>query len=405
MIRPAGLPTVLLAGGGTGGHLFPGVAVADELRRLAPGARVLLACTARDENAAHGAACRLEMVDVRSPRATGGLMLPVFGIRLSAAVARSLAVLREHRPHVVIGLGGYGSVAPALAARLVGTPVILLEQNAVPGRATRLLSRFARSVAASLPGLAAHGIGCPAPVTGNPVRPSVLATRLAHADFGLVPDVPVLGVLGGSLGARGLNRAFEAGLPALVAALRDPAARRAPIQVLHATGDAAEALRLEQVYADLRVNACVRPFYEDMAAVYGTADALLCRSGGTTIAEITAIGLPSVLIPYPHHPDRHQFQNARELVASGAATVVEESELTPERLAAEVGPLIANPLVRSLRAREARRLGRPDAAQRVAELVLDVCGVSPVPATLAAKKDARSASHARFAPVDHGRSS
>lgn len=376
MIRSVGTPTVLLAGGGTGGHLFPGVATAEELTRRAPGSRVLLAPTQREQVARHGAGCRLETVAVHSPRTPrSALELPLFGGRLAAAVAKSHRVLGNARPHVVIGLGGYGSLAPVLAARALDIPVILLEQNAVPGKATQFLSRFGAVTAASFPELGSRGVRGRVVETGNPIRRRVLETRRAHAEFGLAEGRPVLAVVGGSLGAKGLNARVAAGLAALVEATggRDGGGS-ARFQVIHAAGDVAEQRALDAAYAAAGVRACVRPFFDDMGAVYGTASAVVCRAGGTTVAELAALGLPAVLVPYPHHGDQHQEANAAPLVSRGAATLVREAGLTPETLADEAGALLRDADLRARRGEAARALGRPEAAARVVDLVLTLAG-------------------------------
>jgi UDP-N-acetylglucosamine--N-acetylmuramyl-(pentapeptide) pyrophosphoryl-undecaprenol N-acetylglucosamine transferase len=399
VIRARG-PTVLLAGGGTGGHLFPGVAVAEHLCRRRAGTRVLLACTRKDHHSEHGAACPLERVQIDSPRRPARIVgLPAFGARMAGALGRSLRLLRDERPDVVIGLGGYGSVAPVLAARLVGVPVLLLEQNAVPGRATQLLSRAATVTAASFPGL--PRVGGRIVITGNPLRAGVLDTRLAHEEFGLAPGLPVLGVIGGSLGARGLNDRVAAALPALARGIatrfsrssiivaRHPESVRpvAPFQVMHAAGTAAESERLEAVYRQNGVRACVRPFFRDMGAVYGTCDVLLCRAGGTTVAELTALGLTAIFVPYPHHRDDHQVENARPMIESGAAELVREDALEPATLCEKITPLLLDAALRARRGRAARRLGRPDAAERVVDLVEELIGQVPGPSPIMRAND------------------
>lgn len=369
MIRAAGVPRVLMAGGGTGGHLFPGVAVAEQLQRRMPGAQVRLAATSRDLSSLHLAACPLELVDLASPRLPDGVIrMPGFSVALARAVARSYRYLREDRTEIVIGLGGYGSVGPVMAARSRRVPAIVLEQNAVPGKATRLLGRIGAVAAASFPGIHAHGFKGRAVVTGNPLRDRVLATRAAHAEFGLDPALPVLAVFGGSLGARGLNERVAAG----IAALRD--ACPVPFQVLHATGSGEDAVAASHAYAAAGVRACAAPFFVEMGAVYGTADVVLCRAGGTTVAELAALGLPAVFVPYPHHRDRHQSKNAAEAVNAGGATLVEESELTPAALWQALAPLIAEPRLRARRAHAMRRLGRRNAADRVVDLILELTG-------------------------------
>ncbi len=374
MIRSIGTPTVLLAGGGTGGHLFPGVATAEELTRRAPGSRVLLARTQKDAVSQHGLGVDLETVAVQSPRTPGNpLGLPIWAGRLAHAVRLSGQVLREQRPHVVVGLGGYGSVAPVLAARAAGVPVLLLEQNAVPGKATRFLSWFGATTAASFEGIDRAGVRGTVLHTGNPIRRCVLAKRPAHEELGLSPTLPVLAVVGGSLGASGLNARVAAAMPALIAATggRD-ADGRARFQVLHGAGTEADAATLTSAYDAAGVRAVARPFFRDMGAIYGTSDLLVCRAGGTTVAEIAALGVPALFVPYPHHKDQHQERNALPLVAGGAASILRESALTPEALAAEAGPLLRDAALRMARADAARRLGRPDAAARVVDLILQL---------------------------------
>lgn len=373
MIRPIGEPTVLFAGGGTGGHLFPGIAVAERIAQRHPGARLLIASTDRDAAAPHGAGCPLEVVSLRSPRTPRSPVgLPAYGALLSTAVARGVGLLREIRPHVVVGLGGYGSVAPALAARILRIPVVVLEQNAVPGRANALLSRAGAVTATAFPDMGRHGLRGEVVHTGNPVRFGVLRPWAAHEKLGLRTGRPVLAVLGGSQGSSGVNHKF---VGALESVLRECAARgaaREPFQVIHAVGTRDPADRIRAVYGRLGITACVRPFFHDMGAVYGTADAVLCRSGGTTLAELTAVGLPSVLVPYPYHKDQQQRRNAERLVEHGAATVLDEDAMSPENVAAHVVPLITDRVERARRAREARRLGRPDAADRVVDLLDDL---------------------------------
>lgn len=369
MIRMAGRPRVLMAGGGTGGHIFPGVAVADRLRARMPGAEVLLAATAKDLASRHMSACPLEIVQIQSPKLPSSVArVPGFGVLMARALLRSYAFLRETDPDIVIGLGGYGSVAVVTAARSRRIPAIVLEQNAVPGKATRLLGRLGAVAAASFSGIHGRGFRGRAVVTGNPIRQELFAARRSHMEFGLDPEVPTLGVLGGSLGARGLNWRVVAG----IAALRDACAL--PFQVLHATGCEDDEDNAAQAYAKAGIRACVRPFFTGMASVYGSLDLAVCRAGGTTVAELAALGIPAVFVPYPHHKDEHQRLNAEALVRRGAASVIDESALTPETLVAEVAPLLGDPTRRERRAREMRLAGRRDAADRVVDLVLELTG-------------------------------
>jgi UDP-N-acetylglucosamine--N-acetylmuramyl-(pentapeptide) pyrophosphoryl-undecaprenol N-acetylglucosamine transferase len=256
----------------------------------------------------------------------------------------------------VVGVGGYASVAVVLAAWLRRMPTLLLEQNVVPGAANRLLGRLARRVcvgfAESTPffpaGRAVH--------TGNPLRAGVLAAasqpRAARTRVGLL-------VFGGSQGARHLNQAT-------LDALRLLGPTAATLAITHQTG-ATDVEEVRAGYASLGLDACVAPFIEDMGAAYAAADLVIARAGAMTCAEVTAIGLPAVLVPYPHAADDHQRRNAEVLVGAGAAELILDPELTGERLAACVERLVADPARRGAMAAQARGLGRPDAAERVAE--------------------------------------
>jgi UDP-N-acetylglucosamine--N-acetylmuramyl-(pentapeptide) pyrophosphoryl-undecaprenol N-acetylglucosamine transferase len=353
---------VLFAGGGTGGHVLPGVAAAERLRAMAPGARCLFATTERDAAGAWADAAPAERLPIASPRLPRGAGEVASFLRGFAASLRdSVLALRRLGVDGVVGLGGYGSVGPTLAALATDRPAVVLEANVVPGAANRWLAHLGATPAvafeetgALLPwGTAVH--------TGNPLRAAVLESRRDAAAFGLDPSAPVLGVLGGSLGARGLNARVAAALPWLVAE---------GVQLLWAAG-AEEAAAMERAAKAAGARASVMPFCREMGLFYGTADVLLARAGGGTVAEISALGVPSVLVPYPHHADRQQVRNAEALASRGAARMVEEADLSPHRLAEEVLPLLRDGAARDRMAAAARACGRPDAADRVARLVLD----------------------------------
>jgi UDP-N-acetylglucosamine--N-acetylmuramyl-(pentapeptide) pyrophosphoryl-undecaprenol N-acetylglucosamine transferase len=354
---------VLFAGGGTGGHLLPGVAAAERLRALEPRARVIFAATDRDAAGAWGRAAAGESLPLASPRLPRGARdVPGFVAAMAASVHDSVRALHRHRVDGVVGLGGYASVGPALAAIATGRPAVLLEANLVPGAANRLLARLGATTAVSFEETGGLLPGSRAVHTGNPLRAAVLEKRRDAAGFGLDPSRPVLAVVGGSLGAAGLNERVRAALP-LVA--------EAGAQLIWAAGSADAARALDAASRAAGVRARVVAFCGDMGSLYGTADLLLARSGGGTVAEAAANGVPAVFVPYPHHADRQQHRNAAALVRCGAARAVEESELTPERFRVEVLGLLGDAEARARMAAAAAALGRPDAADRVARLVLE----------------------------------
>ena len=356
MRAPAGI-RVGLAGGGTGGHLFPGLAVARSL--LPPGSRPHLFGSGQAAER-DWIGDQADAVRVDAPKLPArGREVPRYLLRLGGAVNRSLSEMRARRPDVVFGLGGYASVAPGIAALLTGRPLILLEQNVVPGKANLLLSRLGGRVAASYAASVEHlsaGARTRARVFGNPVRPELFAGTRDPERFGMDGDRLLLLVAGGSQGAEGLNDRVIAAASILA---------EEEIQVLMLSGPRDED-RVRRALASAGVRAWVAGFSTGMGTLYRTADLVLCRAGGTTIAELAALGRPSVLVPYPHHADRHQEMNAGALVRAGAARAVAEVELTPERFRAEVVGLLKNPEERWRMADAAAGLAVPDAADKVA---------------------------------------
>ena len=307
---------IVLAGGGTGGHLFPGLALAAELQGR--GVEVVGIGPGRDVEERAGR----EWITVPSPRLP---RTPESIVRFPgdawSAYRESADILRGRRSDAVVGLGGYGSFFPGLAAATAGIPLFLLEQNAVPGRVTRLLARAARGVYAPWDGVQGHlPKGTPVRVLGNPVREAALRWGRDEAlrRWGFRSDLRTLLVMGGSQGALGLNRH-------VVEALRASTERKT-FQVIHLAGPKMAAA-LKEAYGAAGIHARVLDFLGEIGAAYAAADLVLARAGGTSIAEVTARGLPSVLVPYPYAADDHQEANARQLEGAGAAWIVPEAEL------------------------------------------------------------------------------
>jgi UDP-N-acetylglucosamine--N-acetylmuramyl-(pentapeptide) pyrophosphoryl-undecaprenol N-acetylglucosamine transferase len=364
---------VLVAGGGTAGHVFPALAVARELRRLADVEPVFVGVADRLEaRLVPQAGFRLrEIRAVAIPRRLSPSLLRVPGGVL-ASRRQCEAILEDEGARAVVTFGGYVSFPASWAAARRRLPLVIHEQNAVPGLANRVGARWADQIAVSFPG-STHRFRrrerCA--VTGNPVRDEMLAldrvARRAEARrrFGLDPDRPTLLVFGGSQGARSLNRA-----------LVDSYRRWGDddIQILHAAGQALyneaatawERVRTEGEGPRVRLV----DFIDDMGDAYAAADVVVCRSGATSIAELTALGLPAVLVPYPHATGEHQRHNAEALERIGAAEVVADDELDGQRLVDKVRPLLTDPDRHAEVAAAARSFGRPDAATNVAQLVL-----------------------------------
>jgi len=348
---------VVVAGGGTGGHLYPGLALADALRTR--GVPVVFVGTAGgiEARVVPAAGYPFHLVPGRQLRG-GGVGRAVVGLATAVGAAfRGLGLLGELRPALVVGVGGYASVAVVVAAAARGIPTVLLEQNAVPGAANRLLARLARRVCVGFAESAELFPAGRALFTGNPVRADVLQPRPPR-------DRPGLLVFGGSAGAHRLN---EATLEAL--AMLGRAATG--LDVTHQTG-ATDLEGVRSRYTAAGIRARVEPFITEMGAAYAAADVVVARAGAMTCAEVTAVGLPAILVPYPWAADDHQRRNAEILARAGAAEMILDAELTGFRLAGSLRTLLENPDRRAAMAARARTLGRPDAAHQVAEECLRI---------------------------------
>jgi UDP-N-acetylglucosamine--N-acetylmuramyl-(pentapeptide) pyrophosphoryl-undecaprenol N-acetylglucosamine transferase len=353
---PAGLH-VVVAGGGTGGHLFPGIALAEQL--VARGARVTFVGTASgiEARAIPAAGLPLRLIPGGQVRG-GGVARALRGVaRTGLGVVHAFGVLRALDPALVVGVGGYASVAAVLAARLRRTPIVLLEQNTVPGVASRMLGRIAERICLGFAEAAAYFPRGRTVHTGNPVRAGVLAAPPA------LHPTPGLLVFGGSQGARHLN-------DAVLAAAEHSGVLRRGVRIHHQTGTL-DHDRVRAAWQRLGIAARVEAFVTDMGRAYADADLVVARAGAMSCAELTARGLPAILVPYPHAADDHQRRNAEVLVRAGAAELILDRELDGERLARTLEPLLADTRARARMADAARAIGRPDAAERVA----DVCAM------------------------------
>jgi UDP-N-acetylglucosamine--N-acetylmuramyl-(pentapeptide) pyrophosphoryl-undecaprenol N-acetylglucosamine transferase len=364
---------VLFAGGGTGGHLMPGAATADALRALVPDAQSLFLMTDRraERSCLHAlAGCRTaRTTDLRWEGPAGKALWPG---RAALALARTLDVLRGFRPHVVVGLGGVNSIMPVSAARLLGMRTAAFESNVTPGRAVRAMAPFCDCVMLHWPQAAALLHARRVAVTGSPIRRGLMACdrQAAQRRLGLTAGRPTLLAVGGSQGALALN-------DALFAALRRVRAQGLDLQVLHLTGLDLLHSALERAERAGLTGYRAIGFMERMADAYAVADVVLARAGGSTLAELTALGLPAILVPYPHATDGHQSANAQAAAAAGAALVIPQAELSDERLAGAILQVVRDEARRARMARCARRIGRPAAAFEVAARLAALGGFVP----------------------------
>lgn len=361
------MATILLAAGGTGGHLFPAQALAEELTRR--GDIVELATDERADR--YGQAFPARAVHIISSATVTGKS-PIALMRAAGALtkgtAQAYSLMGRLKPDVVVGFGGYPTFPPLSAALLRRIPTVLHEQNAVAGRANRVLARMANAVAASFPEIR-HSQAFSQKIvhTGNPVRPAVIEAA-ARPFKAPASDGPFrLVVFGGSQGARYFSETVPAAIAKLPAELR----RRLRLVQQCRPEDLQE---VEAAYRDLGVEAECAPFFTDLPKRIAEAHLVVSRSGASTVTELAVIGRPSILVPYPYALDHDQAVNAEALAASGGAAIIKQSDLSAERLAAEIADRVNDPEKLSSAAEAAKAVGRPDAAARLADLVLHIAG-------------------------------
>lgn len=348
---------VVIACGGTGGHLFPGIAVAEELRARGHKPLLLISQKSVDREASkkYGDLEFVAIPAVAKPSTLSWKMLP-FLWKLWGTYRLCKKILRERRADMVIGMGGFTSLPPVYAGRKLGLKTFVHDSNALPGRANMLTARWCTQVYVGMKEAIAHFSGRDVVVTGTPVRKEMKvwpARELAAAKFQLDPARPVLVVMGGSQGARKLNALVAEAFPLFPAGT----------QVLHVAGTADES-RVREAVAG-QTNYHVLGFCDDMASVYAAADVVLCRSGASSLTELAHAGLPSILVPYPYAADDHQTKNARVFAAAGAAKLVQESDLDGPKLAAMVKEIFTQEAVKNAMRQAALALDVPDAAERI----------------------------------------
>jgi UDP-N-acetylglucosamine--N-acetylmuramyl-(pentapeptide) pyrophosphoryl-undecaprenol N-acetylglucosamine transferase len=362
-------PLILLAAGGTGGHLFPAEALGVELMRR--GLRVRLATDSRALR--YSGLFSKDMIDV-VPSATVRSRMPwslaYTGITLVAGTGVALNLMRRLKPAAVVGFGGYPTLPPLLAAKLFGIPGLIHDANAVLGRANRFLASRVNAIATSLPGVLDRdpALAGKATTVGTPMRPAILAA--AAVKF-VTPDAAGpfrLLVVGGSQGARVMADIVPPAIERL-----DPSMWGRLILTQQVREE--DMVRVRAVYDRLKINAELAPFFSDLPARLASSQLVVSRSGAGTVAELGAIGRPAILVPLPGSIDQDQFANAGVLAQANGALRIPQSEFTPERLAAELTALAADPARLTAMATAARTVGRLDAAERMADLVMKVAGI------------------------------
>jgi len=356
----------IFAGGGTGGHLFPGISVAQVLEGKDRAARILFAGTKKEleKRVVERFGFRYRLVKQR-PYPRSALELAPFFFRGLVSFFISLPLFLSFRPDVAVGLGGYGSVTTLFVAHLLKVPIVILEQNSIPGRANILLSRWAELACVQFEMTRKYFGKCKrVEQTGNPVRSSLLRENRRIESFSRDAGRKTIVILGGSQGARPVNDKVVSELEII-----ERSGQR--LQIIHQTGEK-DFEKVNRAYSRTSLKASVFGFIDDIAAIYRSADLVIGRAGATTISELTALGIPSILVPLPHAKDNHQYFNAKELADRGAALIFEQKDFASRSLMEEALKLVSDEKKLLQMKAAARELAMPQAAERVADEIMKV---------------------------------
>ena len=349
--------TILLMAGGTGGHIFPALAVAQSLQKQGHNVIWLGSHDSMEQRLVPQHNIPLELIAMKGVRGKGLLRKLALPLMLLRCVQAAKAIIRKHHIDAVIGFGGFVTFPGGLAAKLLGVPIFVHEQNAVAGMANKRLAKWAARVLYAFPQAFPQ---YPDGLVGNPVRAEIAALPAPESRFAERQGSLKIAIVGGSLGAQVLNETVPAALALL------PEAQRPRITHQSGRGNLAT---LQAAYQQAGVDAECIEFVDDMVALYREADVLICRAGALTIAELTAAGVGALLVPFPHAVDDHQTANARYMVAAEAGLLLPQSQLTAQKLAQIIGGLTREQCLAW--ANRARTLAMPHSADKVAEIVLD----------------------------------
>ena len=361
---------LIVAGGGTGGHLFPGIAVAEEFLSRDPANQVLFVGSERgiEARAIPRLGYQLELISAAGIRGKGSLAKLKGAAMMLYGYAQSRKVLQQFKPDLVLGVGGYASLPMVLAARGMEIPRYIHEQNALPGMSNKVLSRVANKVFISLEESAKFFPKDCTLLTGNPLRKQILEMLTGNVQEQQQSETFQLFIFGGSQGAHALNIA----LPQAVAQLSPE--YQARLKITHQTGEA-DLQQVQAAYQANGIEADVRPFIDDMATAYHRAELIICRAGATTIAEVTALGKACLFVPFPHATDDHQRKNAEALLKKGACEMLVEQEIGGKGLSNAIARLMDNRDALKLIGENAAALARLDAARVIVDQMLE--GVQP----------------------------
>ena len=354
---------VVFAGGGTGGHLMAGLSIAQEISSRFSGTRIIFFGTNKKNESGYIGKNGYEFKQIMACKLTSFIRLPLFLLVSLIGIVHCLISLMRIKPDVIVGLGGYGSVLPVVAAYVSGIPIILIEQNVIPGRANLIMSRWSDAILChweSSKKRFKKGHVC---VTGVPIRNGIIENMTKDGDnpFGLDFHKKTLLIMGGSQGAQAINKVMLQSIPELQTLVPN-------LQIIHLTGKHGYR-EAKESYNGMGIRSFVSEFYNDIGAAYRLSDLVISRSGANTIAEITAVGIPAILIPFPYATDNHQYWNAYELSSAGGALIIKQEELEPERVIKIVSDLLMNDERLDNMKKINKSLRKPFAATRVADKI------------------------------------
>ncbi|MDI1309804.1 MAG: undecaprenyldiphospho-muramoylpentapeptide beta-N-acetylglucosaminyltransferase [Methylotenera sp.] len=351
----APVKTLMVMAGGTGGHVYPAMAVADHLKNL--GWKIVWLCTegGMENRLIENKGYEKAMITMRGVRGNGLMGWVLLPVKLAKAFTQSVTAIRQHQPNVVLGMGGFAAFPGGLMAKLLGKPLVIHEQNSVAGLTNKVLAKFATRVLAAFPSAFANK----AQLVGNPVRADI--TQIAAPENRTNTGALRMLVVGGSLGAQALNEVIPKALAEINIENRP--------QVVHQAGEKHIAT-LQANYLAAGVSAGAKAFINNMADMYAWADVVICRAGALTVAELSAAGVASVLVPFPHAVDDHQTSNAKYLSDAGAAILLPQPEFTVPKVVALLKDLSREKCLDM--AIKARALGKPEATASVAKICMEV---------------------------------
>jgi len=354
---------VVIAGGGTGGHLFPGIAIAEEFLRRDKKAEVLFIGTQRgiESKLLGPAGYKLRTIDVEGIKGRGIKALIKGFYQIPQSMWQSGRILKQFQPRIVIGVGGYASGPAVLAAHFMGLPTAIAEQNAAPGITNRILGKFVDKIFVTYAATANSFPAAKVLASGNPVRRAFAGVRSLQK---AAKDFQQLLIFGGSQGAQAINKSIVEMLPQLPKIKNN-------IRILHQTG-ARDVEPVREAYARSGIKAEVTAFIVDMAEAYRQADLIICRAGATSLAEITTAGKAAILIPFPFATNDHQTKNAEAMAEKGAATMIEEKDLSGDKLFAVVEKLLKDPQKLQSMEENSAKLGNINAAATIVDACLDL---------------------------------